>query len=124
MNFKNAEMERMLGTLQKHLDRRDVIGYAAARNTRILRNELQEYTERRDELVRKYGKPDTDEEGNQTGSVSLAFDSPDFVKFAEELEQYATIEHSPSLMQIDYEQAIGLLSGSEILELEWMFKEE
>ena len=117
-------MERMVGTLQKHLERRDIIGYAAARNTRILCNELKEYTERKDELVRKYGKPDLDADGNPTGSISLAFDSPEFAKFAEEIEQYATIEHSPNLMLIDYEKAIGILSGAEILELDWMFKEE
>ena len=122
--YKNAEMEQMLGTLQKHLDRRDIVGYAAARNTRILRDELKEYLERRDELVRKYGTADTDEKGNPTGSVSLGFDSPEFSKFAEEIEQYAVIEHAPDLMQLKYEDAIGILSGAEILELDWMFKEE
>lgn len=122
--YKNVEMEQMVNTLQKHLERKDIIGYAAARNTRILQDELKEYIERRDEAVRKYGVQDTDSEGNPTGSVSLSFDSPEFAKFAEEMEQYAVIEHSPRLMLLDYEKAIGLLSGAEILELDWMFKEE
>lgn len=124
MMYKNAEMEQMVGALQKHLDRRDIVGYAAARNTRILQDELKEYIERRDELVRKYGEEDKDKDGNPTGSVSLAFESPEFSKFAEELEQFAVIEHSPRLMQLKYEDAIGILSGAEILELDWMFKEE
>lgn len=124
MKFKNADMEQMLGALQKHLERRDIVGYAAARNTRILRDELKEYLERRDELVRKYGTADVDANGNPTGSVSLGFNDENFAKFAEEIEQYATIEHSPKLMQLKYEDAIGILSGAEILELDWMFKEE
>jgi hypothetical protein len=122
--YKNVEMEKMARALSKHLERRDIVGYAAARNTRILQNELKEYIERRDELVRKYGDNDVDAEGNPTGSISLAFDSPNFPKFAEEIEQYATIEHSPNIMQLKYEDAIGILSGAEILELDWMFKEE
>lgn len=122
--YKNAEMEQMLASLQKHLKRRDIIGYAAARNTRILRDELKEYIDRRDELVRKYGTTDVDEKGNPTGSITIGFDDPNFAKFAEEMEQYATIEHAPNIMRLKYEDAIGILSGAEILEVDWMFEED
>ena len=123
MKYSNHEMEQMLGALSKQLNRKDIIGYAAARNTRILREELSEYLKLRDELIMKYGEPDTDDEGNPTGSVSLAFTSPRFPEFTDEIERYATIEHEPNLFKLKFEQAIGELSGSELLELEWMFEE-
>lgn len=119
--YKNVEMEQMLGVLSKHLDRKDIIGYAAARNTRILANELTEYIDKKNELIRKYGEADTDDGGNPTGSVSIRVNTPEFEKFAIEIEQFAKISHSPEIMTIPYESAIGKLSGSEFLELDWMF---
>ena len=115
--YKNVEMEQMVESLKKHLDRRDKVGYAAARNTRILQDEMREYTVRRDELIRKYGTADVDDDGNPTGRVSLDINSPKFQKFAEEIEQYAVIEHSPCLMKLKYDEVIGILSGAEILEI-------
>lgn len=123
MKYTNQEMDAMLTALDKFLERRDVIGYAAARNARILRSELTEFFKLRDELVMKYGEADTDEEGRPTGQVSLSMDSPDFPKFMDELSRFATITHEPELFRIKFEQAIGQLSGSELLEVEWMFED-
>ena len=122
--FKNIEMEQMLFALEKHLDRTDKIGYAAARNTRILRSETQEYFTRREELVEKYGEPQLDEQGNPTGLTELKFASPNFAKYAKEIEEWALIEHEPNLFKLPIEEAIGQLSGNELLELDWMFYEE
>ena len=121
--YKNIEMENMAGTLRKHLDRQDVIGYAAARNTRILANELQEYTATRNRLVQKYGVEELDEDGAPTGVVEVRFDSEEFPKFLEELDGFAKIEHDPPLFKIKYEEAIGRLTGTELLEIEWMFED-
>lgn len=121
--YKNAEMERMMGSLRKHLDRTDIIGYAAARNTRILANELSEYSKVRDELVMKYGEVELDERGDPTGSVSLSIESDKFPQFAEEIERFARIEHDPDIFKLKFDQAIGVLSGTELLEIEWMFEE-
>lgn len=121
--YKNIEMEQMLASLEKFLDRIDKIGYAAARNTRILRSETKEYFDRRQQLVEKYGKPQLDEEGNPTGLTELRFDSPEFLEYAKEIEEWALIEHSPNLFKLKFEEAIGQLSGSELLEIEWMFED-
>lgn len=121
--YKNIEMERMAGTLRRHLDRQDIIGYAAARNTRILTNELQEYADIRNELVKKYGTAELDEDGEPTGVVEVKFDSEEFPKFIEELDGFAKIEHDPQLFKIKYEEAIGRLTGTELLEIEWMFED-
>ena len=121
--YKNIEMERMIATLRPYLDRTDKIGYAAARNTRILRSEAQEYFDRRERLVEKYGSPQLDDDGNPTGLIELRFDSPDFPKYAKEIEEWALIEHTPSLYRLKYEEAIGQLSGTELLEIDWMFED-
>ena len=121
--YKNIEMEQMLAALEKHLGRTDKIGYAAARNTRILRNETHEYFERRKQLVEKYGSPQLDENGNPTGLTELRFDSPEFKEYAEEIGEWAIIEHAPNLFKLKFEEAIGNLSGTELLEIEWMFED-
>lgn len=121
--YKNIEMEQMLASLEKYLDRTDKIGYAAARNTRILRSETQEYFTRREQLVEKYGKPQLDDDGNPTGLTELRFDSPEFLEYAKEIEEWALIEHQPNLFKLKFEEAIGQLSGTELLEIEWMFED-
>lgn len=123
MRYTNQQMEQMLDALQPLLERRDVIGYAAARNSRMLRDELTEYQKVRDELVMKYGSADLDEEGNPTGNITLAVGSPNFPQFVEEISRYATISHEPEIFMLKYEEAIGQLSGSELLAVEWMFED-
>lgn len=122
--FKNIEMEQMLSALEKHLDRTDKIGYAAARNTRILRSETQEYFDRRRQLIEKYGKPKLDGDGKPTGQTELRFDAPEFAEYAAEIEEWAYIEHEPRLFRLPIEEAMGKLSGTELLEIDWMFLDE
>ena len=122
--YKNIEMEQMIGALEKHLDRTDMIGYAAARNTRILMNEAREYFERREKLIQKYGKDQVDDKGNPTGRKELRFDSPEFKEYSDEIQDWALIEHSPNLFKIPASECIGKLSGRDMLDLEWMLEDE
>lgn len=121
--YKNIDMELMISALEPYLKRKDVIGYAAARNTRILREELTEYTARRDELVRTYGEANTDEEGNPDGTYTLSSTSESWGKFSKELSKFAEIEHDPQLMTIPAKEVIGKLTGQEILAIDWMLDE-
>lgn len=123
MKLKNIEMEHMVNLLSNHLERTDKIGYAAARNTRILQNAALEYLQRREQLVNKYGETELDESGRPTGRKMLKFTSPAFKDFAEELEEYALIEHDVDLFKIPYDEAIGKLSGSELLSIDFIFEE-
>lgn len=120
--YKNIEMEQMIAALEKHLQRTDLIGYAAARNTRILRGECSEYLERREELIGKHGEPELDDDGEPTGRSVLSVNSDAFKRYAEEIEQWALIEHEPKLYTIPITEALNAISGSEILEIEWMFE--
>lgn len=124
MPYKNIEMERMIASLEPLLERTDMLGYAAARNTRILRTEAQEYFNRRDELIQKYGTDKLDGDGNPTGMSEIRVGSPEFDKYADEIQEWALIEHEPKLFVLDYEEAIGKLSGAQLLDLDWMFEDK
>ena len=55
--------------------------------------------------------------------VSLRMDSPEFEEFLEEFAPIAMLSHEPELFTIPYDHAIGEMSGTELLEIEWMFEE-
>ena len=122
MKLKNTEMESMLSSLEKHLDRRDVVGYAAARNTRLLQGELREFLEFRNELVVKHGE-EAAEGDAAPGGKFITPQSPSFGDFMAEYGPLCSIEHDVSLFTVPYDEAIGVLSGSELLEIDWMFHE-
>lgn len=123
MAYTNIEMKAMLESLEPLMERCDKLGYAAARNTRILADQLREYTAFEEELVRKHGEEEKDEEGNPNGRVSLSLLSPNFAEFLKEIDPIAKVEHEPDLMKLKYEEAIGQLSGKELLGLDWMFED-
>ena len=118
--YTNAQMEQMLLSLEPLLDRRDIVGYAAARNTRVLRSEALEYLKRRDELIAQYGEPELGDEGVPTGRTQLRIGSEEHKAFCREIEMYANIKHRPNLFKIAYAEAIGKMTGNEILACEWM----
>ncbi len=121
--LKNAKMLEMIHQLQPLLSRRDKIGYIAARNYRFLENSLTEYTMFKNSLVEKYGEPDRDELGNELPTVSLKISSPNFKLFCEELEPLSSIEHEVELMTAKYDDVAGVLSGEEILDIDWMLED-
>lgn len=116
-------MELMLEVMRPILPHRDKVGYVAARNTRKLADTLTEYFQFKQELIRKHGKVDIDEDGNEKDTVSIKPDSPNFATFTEEFDKIKDIEHDVELMTIPYEEVIGLLNGEEILSLDFMLEE-
>lgn len=121
--LKNSQMAAMLTQLRPLLSRRDKLGYIAARNYRMLSNALVEYEAFRHDLINKYGAPDVDENGNQLGTVSIQIGSSNFKPFCDELAPLNEIEHEVEIMTVKYEDTIGLLSGEEILMLDWMLED-
>lgn len=120
MKYQNIQMEMMLETLKPILPHRDKIGYIAARNSRILKDALTEYFAFKRDLISKYGEPDKDENGTETGTVSISPTSSTFQEFIKEFDSIKNIEHNVELMTIPYDEVIGILNGEEILELDWM----
>ena len=123
MRYKNIQMEMMLESLKPILPHRDKIGYIAARNTRILNGTLTEYFTFKRELINKYGDIDKDENGNETGTISISPSTSNFNEFIKEFDSIKNIEHDVELMTITYEEVIGLLNGEEILKIDWMLTE-
>lgn len=122
--FKNIEMEQMIAQLEPLLGRNDLIGYAAARNTRILMDETTEYRDLRHDLVMEYGTPEKGDDGNETGRYELRFDSPSWPAYEKEIAEWAMLEHEPDVYKIPAKSAIGQLTGKEMLDLEWMLEFE
>lgn len=121
--LKNSEISSRILQLKPFLNRKDKIGYAAARNTRVLSNQLIEYNTIRNELIQKYGEPDLDESGKDIGTVSIKISSPKFLDFCKELEPFNNIEHEVEFMVLKYEEVIGILTGEEILTIDWMLSD-
>ena len=123
MELTNMQMEQMVESLMKYLDRRDIIGYAAARNVRILSNELTEYMAFKSDLFKKYGEKELDDDGNPTGNMFISLESENLKDYMSQIEDIAKAKSNPDIFKIDYGQALDVLSGKEILEIDWMFEE-
>lgn len=119
--LKNFKMIEMLNQLQPILSHRDVIGYVAARNYRILSESLTEYMSIRRGLIEKFGEESTDENGLPT--VQIKIGSPSFESFCKEMEPFDEMEHEVDLMIAKYSDAIGCLTGEEILGIDWMLED-
>lgn len=120
-HLKNSKMAQMMVQLRPLLSHRDKIGYIAARNYRILGEALTEYEAFRNSLIQKYGEEIKDEHGNPT--IGIKVDSPKFKDFCDELAPFNEMEHDVELMIAKYTDAIGCLSGEEILAVDWMFED-
>lgn len=124
MKYSNGQMYQYREQLKNLLERKDKLGYAAARNTRLLNTELTEFDKTKNDLIIKYGTKEVDKNGNETGNVIIKPDNERINDFLEEMERYSTIEHDVNLFQLNYTDAIGQLSGKELLDLDFMFKDE
>ena len=50
-------------------------------------------------------------------------DSPNFQQFCDELAPFNEMEHEVELMMAKYDDAVGNLSGEEILAIDWMLED-
>lgn len=119
----NTEMVERIAKLEPLLEQVSVVGYAAARNTRALRDASADFIEMQERLICELGEPETDEEGNETGNMRLAFDSPNFAAFVDEMGKIGAIESDVPVFRLPYSEAIGKLSGTQLLDLDWMFED-
>ena len=123
MLITNSKAEEMLKSLKSVLNRADIIGYAAAVNSKRLQNIVDPYTITRNALVKQYGEPELDENGKKTGNIFVKFDNPDFDQFKMELERISSIEHEVDIFKINSEEVINKLTGNDILNIMWMFED-
>ena len=121
MLITNYDMTTKIDQLSKYLDRVDIIGYAAARNIRRLEDSAMEFIKRRNEVLAKYGDVERDENGNDTGKRYITENSFHYNDVMDALNDIGEIKHEVEIFTIPYETVNGVLSGSDILELDWMF---
>ena len=119
----NNDMEGKIAVLEAFLDRDDIVGYVAARNTRRLQDASFEYAKIKTDLINKYGTDILDDEGNPTGRVALSPSNPKYTEVINKLEETAKIEHVVTIFTLPYEEIKNKLTGREILQIDWMLDE-
>lgn len=123
ITLKNSQIVEKLRQLEPILSQRNRLGYCAARNYRTFSNALVEYEKFKMELLERYGEPDKTEEGVELPTIRLRINSPNFKSFCEEMMPYNEIEQEVEIMMAPYEDVIGVLSGQEIFDIDWMLED-
>lgn len=116
--YSNEQWRCMANTLTPLLSRRDLIGYAAAVNTRRIGDAISEYEHIRGEVVKEYGTQD------DNGGYFIAIGTPEYMDYERAISEVAAIEQEVNIMTVPLERACGELSGEELLDCWWMFSEE
>lgn len=120
--FSNSIMENHSIVLRNFLDRNDIIGYACARNLRLLSNACQEYVSLKNKLVQEYGTASLDDNGNATGEYYIDPNNDKYSYVADKLNESGNIEHEVTIFVLSYDEIIQKLTGNEILQLDWMLE--
>lgn len=55
--------------------------------------------------------------------MSINPTNPNYDIFMDSYNLYANIEHDVEIFKIKYDKVIGVLTGSEILEIDWMLED-
>lgn len=115
MKLTNAQMFDSLLVLNQ-VEETGVLGFAIAQNRRKLAEELKEYAQKRDELLREYGTDEGD------GRFTI---TPDKVPaFSAALRPYAEMTTDVAVRQVPEEVfCSGSLTSSQMMTIDWMVKE-
>ena len=122
ITITNFEMEHYISILSDFLDRADIIGYAAARNTRLLTEASLDHMRIKNELLRKYGSVVKDVDGNETNEIAITDNDEHFDDVKTQLDISGNTKHHVNLFMISYDDVINKLTGYEILSIDWMIE--
>ena len=115
MKLTNAQMFDSLLVLNQ-VEEKGVLGFAIAQNRRKLSEELKEYSQKRDELLKEYG---TDE-----GDGRFTITTEKVPAFSMALRPFAEMTTDVAVRQVSEEDfCSGSLTSSQMMVLEWMVKE-
>lgn len=118
----NKIMESRSVELRSFLDRNDIIGYACARNVRLLTDACKEYILLKNRMVQEYGSAVLDKDGKETGEFYIDQHNDNFKYVFDRLDECGNIEHEVSIFVLTYDEIIQKLTGNEILQLDWMLE--
>lgn len=115
MKITNIEAFQSVKILSE-LKERGRLGYAIARNMRKLEDELTEYSEKRNELIRAYGSP--------KGDGEYEIPNANMESFFNEMNEYNDIafEFQPQTVSADV-FCSGSLTSDQMYILDWMVEE-
>jgi hypothetical protein len=123
MKYSNRQLEAMAKSLGQVLKSRSLVGYKAAVNMRAIMNALADYTDYKDSLIREYGTEIKDDDGNvKDFAVTPSCDG--FQDFLHKLNEASDVEHDVQIMAATPDDVIGVLSGEEIIAIDWMMEHE
>lgn len=119
MKASNVEITAMVEACERHLDDKGLLGYACARNARLLTLATVEYVQRRERAIREHGEEVLDAEGNVTG-YTLNRDSEGWAAYRDAVGEFDDIEHDVEVFKVDAGKLVGQLSGKDMLALDFM----
>nr|DAV01015.1 MAG TPA: Protein of unknown function (DUF1617) [Caudoviricetes sp.] len=123
MKYSNRQLEAMAKSLGPVLKSRSFVGYKAAVNMRAIMNALADYTDYKDSLIREYGTEIKDDDGNvKDFAVTPSCDG--YQDFLHKLNEVSDVEHDVQIMAATPDDVIGVLSGEEIIAIDWMMEHE
>jgi len=115
MNFNNAQMLESVVVLSQ-AEEKGMLGYAIARNRQKLCAEIQEYSKKRDELLKEYG--------TDIGNGQFQLQPQNAARFYEALQPYSDLTADVAVMQISPEIFYsGNLTSNQMYILDWMVKD-
>ncbi len=116
MILNNAQMLESVMVLSR-TEEKGMLGYAIARNRQKLIPEIQEYSKKRDELLKQYG--------TDIGEGKFQLLPENAAKFYEALRPYSELTVDVPVMQVTLDVfCSGNLTSSAMETLNWMVKEE
>lgn len=118
ITLENQQAHMYMDTLSNYKDKRGILGYAIARNIRILQGSLTEYLSMYNELATKYSVDEKDEAGNKTGRQVISGKA--VKQFESDLTPFAKIKHNVTICTMPFEECIDDLSTEDILALDFM----
>lgn len=116
MNMTNAKMYESVNILSQ-LEEKGMLGYAVARNRQKLLDELKDYINQRDALIKEHGV--------DIGDGTYKVLPENVAKFFEALMPYNVLTVDVPVMQVSLEVfCSGNLTSQQMFILDWMVKEE
>lgn len=114
MILNNAQMLESVFVLSK-VEEKGMLGYAIARNRSKLIQEIQEYSRKRDELLKEYG--------TDIGNGQFKIEAENTAQFYEALRPYSELTVDVPVMQVSPEVFYsGNLTSQQMFTLAWMVK--
>lgn len=122
--YTNLELERMAEALQPLLELNGIVGYTAARNMRLIVDEIADYLQMKERLLRAHGHEAAGADGRPAGGYTIGPEDEGFDEFLAEFSEIAAVRHAVEFHRLPAERCIGALTGRQFLDCAFMVEDE